>query len=96
MHFQFFQPHEALLAFGTIVWFIVAAVRPHVRLQAGIEFEIFPANCAQVLAFVAVHRDFVMSQIRVTAECLRTDVAIVRPFTGVNARMLAQSTHSGE
>lgn len=89
MHFQFIQSHEALVASGTIVWFVVATVRPHVRLQARIEFEIFPTDRAQVLAFIAVHRNFVVPQIRVTAECLGALVADVRSFAGVNARMFA-------
>lgn len=89
MHFQFIQSHEALVASGTIVRFVVTTVRPHVRLQTRIEFEIFPTNRAQVLAFIAVHRNFVVSQIRVTAECLGALVADVRSFAGVNARMFA-------
>lgn len=89
MHFQFFQSHETCFASDTIVWFVVTAVRPHVCLEGRIEFEIFPTNRAQVLALVAMHRNFVMAQICVTAKWLRAHVTDVRTFAGMNARMFA-------
>lgn len=96
MHVEFFQSTETSFAAITIVRFVVSAVRPHVRLQARIEFEFFTAYRAQMLALIAVHRDHVMASICVAAKRFRAHITNVWSFAGVDACMFAQPTHSGK